>query len=100
MTNDVEVSVREFLVNTAGVDAALLEDPMRKVTELGLDSLGIVELLFEVEDKFGIRIDDAMTIKNFTLQQLFVHFAELRVAQSPAQPGMSVVTPADAVAHA
>ena len=100
MINDVEVSVREFLVNTAGVDAVLLDDPLRKVTELGLDSLGVVELLFEVEDKFGIRIDDATTIKDFTLQQLFAHFAELRLAQGPAQPETSVVTPAVAVAHA
>ncbi len=96
MTPTVENSVREFLVNTAGVDAALLEDPNRKVTDLGLDSLGIVELLFEVEDKFGIRIDDPTTIKDFTLQQLFAHFAELQQAQPAPAGGVA----AEAAVHA
>ena len=83
MDPQLEQSVREFLVDTAGIDAALIADPARKVTDLGLDSLGIVELLFDVEDRFGVRVDDPATIKDFTVAQLVAFFGE-RMASQPA----------------
>ena len=48
----------EYLTKNAGVDAAKFENPGLMVADLGLDSLGLVEMLFEVEDRFGFQIPD------------------------------------------
>jgi acyl carrier protein len=56
----LEELVRKYLVETAGVDPIKFENPSLKVADLELDSLGLVEMLFEVEDKFGFQIPDPM----------------------------------------
>jgi acyl carrier protein len=45
-------------VATAGTDPKKFEDPQLKVADLQLDSLGLIEMLFEIEDKYGFQIPD------------------------------------------
>jgi acyl carrier protein len=52
--------IKNYLVETAGVDPQKFENPDLKVADLELDSLGLVEMLFEVEDKYGFHIPDPM----------------------------------------
>jgi acyl carrier protein len=52
--------IKNYLVETAGVDPQKFENPELKVADLELDSLGLVEMLFEVEDKYGFQIPDPM----------------------------------------
>lgn len=52
--------IKSYLVTTAGVDPAKFEDPELKVADLQLDSLGLIEMLFEVEDQYGFQIPDPM----------------------------------------
>ena len=52
--------IKTYLVETAGVDPQKFENPDLKVADLELDSLGLVEMLFEVEDKYGFQIPDPM----------------------------------------
>lgn len=56
----LEELVKKYLVETAGVDPIKFKNPSLKVADLELDSLGLVEMLFEVEDQFGFQIPDPM----------------------------------------
>lgn len=52
--------IKNYLVETAGVDPQQFENPELKIADLELDSLGLIEMLFEVEDKYGFQIPDPM----------------------------------------
>ena len=56
----LEELVKKYLIESAGVDPIKFENPSLKVADLQLDSLGLVEMLFEVEDQFGFQIPDPM----------------------------------------
>lgn len=50
--------MQEYLINQAGVPPAKFDDPDLMVSDLGLDSLGVVEMLYEVEDRYGFQVED------------------------------------------
>ena len=52
--------IKTYLVETAGVDPQKFDNQDLKVADLELDSLGLIEMLFEVEDKYGFQIPDPM----------------------------------------
>lgn len=56
--------IKNYLVDTAGVDASKLQQSDLMVADLGLDSLSLVEMLFEVEDRFGFQISDPMRFQS------------------------------------
>jgi acyl carrier protein len=64
--------------------------PESTLESLGLDSLDLIELLFDVEDEFGIRIpqDGGSALKTATIQDI-INSVQTIVAQAPP----------DAVAH-
>ena len=52
--------------------------PEAKLDELGLDSLDLIEVLFEVEEKFDIRIpQDGAAIRTGTMQELLETITQL-----------------------
>lgn len=59
------------------------------LSELGLDSLDLIEVLFEVEEAFGIRVpQDGATIRAATLQDLLdtvTHLVDADHAASPVE---------------
>lgn len=63
-------------------------DENAPVTELGIDSLGFLEFMFELEDKFGFPIPQEAVANVKTLRDLATVIDELRVAgpQTPASP--------------
>jgi acyl carrier protein len=62
--------VIEYLTTHAGVDKAKFDDPNLMVEGLGLDSLGLVEMLFEVEDRFGFQIPDPMRFQAMSFKDM------------------------------
>lgn len=62
--------IKEYLVQKAGVDAAKFDQPHLMVADLGLDSLGLVEMLFEIEDRFGFQIPDAMSFQTLSFDDM------------------------------
>lgn len=48
--------VIELLVNKYGVEASKASSEAT-MADLGLDSLSVAELLFDIEDEFGIEVD-------------------------------------------
>lgn len=66
-----------YLVSTAGVPAESLKDGSTKVESLGIDSLELVEMLFEVEDKFGVRVENMALLKDMTIDTMAEFLAGL-----------------------
>lgn len=62
--------IKDYLINSANVDAAKLEVPGVRISELGVDSLGIIEMLFEVEDKYGFQIENPMRYADMSLDEV------------------------------
>jgi acyl carrier protein len=61
--------------------------PESTLESLGLDSLDLIELLFDVEDEFHIRVpqDGGATLKTVTIQDIIDSVQKL-VAQTAAEP--------------
>jgi len=62
--------IKNYLIETAGVDARKFDNPDLKVADLELDSLGLIEMLFEVEDKYGFQIPDPMVFLPMTFAEM------------------------------
>jgi len=56
----LEGIIKSYLIDRAGVDPAKFDRPDLHVSDLELDSLGLIEMLFEVEDQFGFQIPEPM----------------------------------------
>jgi acyl carrier protein len=106
----IEQTIKQYLIDKAGVAPALVEDPKRKLADFALDSLSVIEMLFEVEDKYGVHVDDPMTLKDFDLEQLYALIGQLvaekqvadaakaeRAAQAQAQAQAQAATAAATV---
>jgi len=68
---EIEATVKEILAKQLTMDAAKINLESRLVEDLGIDSFGSVEVAFELEEKFNIKIPDAAlyeakTVKNIT----------------------------------
>jgi acyl carrier protein len=63
-------TIQRFLVDTAQVDPAKFQRPGLRVSDLDLDSLGLVEMLFEVEDRYGFQIKDPMRFMDMTFDEM------------------------------
>lgn len=67
--SEVETIVKEVLAKQLTMDAGKINLDSRLVEDLGIDSFGSVEVAFELEEKFNIKIPDAAlydakTVKN------------------------------------
>ena len=62
--------IKNYMVTSAKVDPAKFEQPNVMVSDLGLDSLGLVEMLFEVEDRFGFQIADPMRFQAMSFDDM------------------------------
>ncbi|WHZ10539.1 MAG: hypothetical protein OJF60_000978 [Burkholderiaceae bacterium] len=62
--------IHDFLLQQPGLDEQKLADPHARMKELGLDSLGLVEMLFEVEDRYGFQIEEPMRYADMTLDEV------------------------------
>ena len=66
----LEQLIKSGLVDGAGVDPAKFDDPLLRVTDLGLDSLGLVEMLFDIEDRFGFQLADPMRFQQMSFAEM------------------------------
>lgn len=67
--SDVEATVKEILAKQLTMEAGRINLGSRLVEDLGVDSFGSVEIAFELEEKFDLKIPDetlyeAKTVKN------------------------------------
>ena len=71
MTRDeVLQRVREYLAEELEVDPARIEEGTRFKEDLEADSLHLVELVVDLEDRYGLRIPDEEAAKLHTVGQV------------------------------
>lgn len=86
--------INGLIAQSAGIPLESLQDPERRLDDLGMDSLGVVELLFDIEEKYGVRIDDPLQLKDYSLGQLHALVASLMDGKAPAAPAQAADTAA------
>ncbi len=74
--------IDDFLLMQGGITPEKLADPNLKMVDLGLDSLGIVEMLFEIEDRYGIHVSDVMQFQGMTLNEVVTHMEHIVLAKN------------------
>lgn len=60
----------EYLVKQEGIPMELASNGETRVEDLDIDSLNIVEMLYEIEDKYGIRVDNLEVLKDMTIDAM------------------------------
>lgn len=60
---DIKQKVFELVSKQLGVDIEKISDDTSFTNDLGADSLDLVELVMELEEKFGIKIPEEMSDK-------------------------------------
>ena len=85
MTTTLE-TLRDILVKKYSLSRERIQ-PESTLESLGLDSLDLVETLFEVEDEFHIRIpqDGSVNLKIATVQDIVGVIDRVVARQSPMQ---------------
>lgn len=84
--DDTEKRIRALLVKDFKLDPGTLTLDAR-LDELGVDSLGMAELIFNVEDEFGLKLPDvAVQLATFgeVVQFIDEAVADQRVAAAPS----------------
>jgi acyl carrier protein len=56
---EIEQKVREILSKKIGVELGKIKPESRLAQDLGVDSFGAVELMFEIEEAFALKIPDS-----------------------------------------
>ena len=60
MTNqEIDLKVRDILAKKLGVGIEMISGDSRLAEDLGVDSFGAVELMFEIEEAFALKIPDS-----------------------------------------
>jgi len=72
--------LQDLIQEKYGIDPATL-DPQASMRGAGIDSLALVEFLFEVEDRFGISVPDECSNVD-TLAQLAQVVDQMRAKQA------------------
>jgi acyl carrier protein len=78
--------IQDILTAKFDLDRAKLT-PEAELSQLGIDSLAVLELLFDIEDRFGLKIKDDVPSSLLTLQDVVLYIDALlmqRQAQEPA----------------
>ena len=85
--NDVRPRMQKLVAEILEIDAAKVSATSRLREDLGMDSLGSLELLSSISEELGIHldIDDAMGIVTFSDACAFVEDAMRRQAGSDAR---------------
>lgn len=59
-STDILTVVREITAEEAGVDLAEVSETSRFADDLDIDSLGLLTIATQVEERFGVALDDSL----------------------------------------
>jgi acyl carrier protein len=67
-----------------------------KLQDLGLDSLDLVDIIFRLEDEFGIRIDEKVDFAGMTVRDAVTLLEGVLAKQPPGKQPPDAISPAEA----
>ena len=74
--SEVEATVKEVLAKQLSMEAGKINLESRLVDDLGVDSFGSVEVAFELEEKFDLKIPDAALYEAKTVKNIVDYIAK------------------------
>ena len=80
----IENAVIHVLSNAMEIDAGAIRRESNLRDDLGLDSFGAIQILFDLEEKYGIEIEDENLVKFKTVGDV-VDFIEKRIEDLPQE---------------
>jgi len=75
---EIEKTVKEVLAKQLTMDIEKINLDSRLVEDLGIDSFGSVEIAFELEEKFNIKIPDAALYEAKTVKNIVDYIASVK----------------------
>lgn len=84
----IEAQLRETLVKQLGLPPAKVVPSASFQEDLGVDSLDVVDLMFEIEKQFDIVVPDTDVIGLVTVGDLVNYLAQKLTSQPVAKEGM------------
>jgi acyl carrier protein len=60
----------DYLVKQEGISIEIASNGKTRVEDLDIDSLNIVEMLYEIEEKYAIRVDNLEVLKDMTIDAM------------------------------
>ena len=82
----VEQKIRDVLAKKLGIDPSQIKGDTRLAEDLGLDSFGGVEIMFEVEEAFGLKIADSDFQQVRTFNDVVAYILKYQKAAGQQQP--------------
>ena len=76
--SEVEAIVKEVLAKQLTMDVSKINLDSRLIEDLGIDSFGSVEVAFELEEKFNIKIPDAALYEAKTVKNIVDYIASVK----------------------
>ena len=75
---EIEETVKEVLAKQLTMEVAKINSESRLIEDLGVDSFGSVEIAFELEEKFNIKIPDAALYEAKTVKNIVDYIASVK----------------------
>jgi len=72
---ETERKVKEILAEKLSIDPAGIQPVSRLLDDLGMDSVLAIEILFELEEAFDVRIAEADIVKAKTVKDIVDYLA-------------------------
>ena len=76
--SDIEVKVKEIIVEQLGVNADQVTPEAKMIEDLGADSLDAVELVMAIEEEFGIEVPDDEAEKLVKVGDIIAHVEKVK----------------------
>jgi acyl carrier protein len=70
---EIEQKVKELLSKKFNIEITKIKSESRLAQDLGVDSFGAVELMFELEETFGLKIADSDIDQIHTVNDVVVY---------------------------
>ena len=70
---EIEQKVKELLSKKFSIEITKIKSESRLAQDLGVDSFGAVELMFELEETFGLKIADSDIDQIHTVNDVVVY---------------------------
>ena len=89
----LEEIIKNYLAKAKNIPLEKFEEPDLPVSALGLDSLDMVEMLFEIEDRCGFQLADPMRYPTMSFKEMIAAIeTEVREHNNGEMPALSLET--------
>ena len=75
--SDIEDRLKKIMAKSFNIPLASIKDDSDLINDLGADSLGVFEMVINIEDEFGVEFNDKELMKFTTVKEAITNLAPL-----------------------